>query len=121
MVSAWAGANNLVLGQRRTDAKSNEITAIPELLWVLELSGRTVTIDAMGCQKSIARQIVEQKADYILAVKENQPALLADVKDWFQMLAVDSLSEQTDCGHGRMETRRCAVLADLSLIDNPQN
>ena len=85
MVSAWASANSLVLGQRKTDAKSNEITAIPELLRVLELSGTTVTIDAMGCQKSIAAQIIEQKADYILAVKENQPSLLADIKDSFQM------------------------------------
>jgi predicted transposase YbfD/YdcC len=121
MVSAWASANNLVLGQRKTDAKSNEITAIPELLRVLELSGTTVTIDAMGCQKSIASQIVEQDGDYILAVKENQPTLLADVKDSFQMLAAGSVDEQIDCGHGRVETRRCSVLADLSLIDNTEN
>jgi hypothetical protein len=85
-VSAWASANNLVLGQRKTDAKSNEITAIPELLRALELSGCTVTIDAMGCQKNIASKIVAQKADYILAAKENQPSLLADIKDSFQML-----------------------------------
>ena len=65
MVSAWASANNLVLGQRKTEAKSNEITAIPELLRVLELTGTTVTIDAMGCQKQIARQIIEQKGDYV--------------------------------------------------------
>lgn len=121
MVSAWASANNLVLGQRKTDAKSNEITAIPELLRVLELTGTTVTIDAMGCQKSIAGQIVEQKGDYVLAVKENQPSLLADIKDSFQMLAADAVDEQTDGGHGRVETRRCSVLADLSLIDNTQN
>jgi DDE_Tnp_1-associated/Transposase DDE domain len=77
MVSAWASANSLVLGQRKTDAKSNEITAIPELLRSLELVGATVTIDAIGCQKNIAEQIVKQKADYVLAVKENQPTLLA--------------------------------------------
>jgi len=121
MVSAWASANNLVLGQRKTDAKSNEITAIPELLRVLELSGTVVTIDAIGCQRTIASQVVEQQGDYILAVKENQPALLADVKDSFQMLAADSVDEQIDCGHGRVETRRCSVLADLSLIDNTQH
>jgi predicted transposase YbfD/YdcC len=121
MVSAWASANNLVLGQRKTDAKSNEIMAIPELLRVLELSGATVTIDAMGCQKNIARQIVEQKGDYVLAVKENQPSLLADVKDSFQMLAADAVANETDCGHGRVETRCCSVLADLSLIDNTQD
>jgi len=91
MVSAWASANNLVLGQRKTDAKSNEITAIPELLRVLDLTGSTVTIDAMGCQKSIAGQIVEQKGDYVLAVKENQHSLLADIKDSFQMLAAEAV------------------------------
>ncbi len=121
MVSAWASANNLVLDQRKTDAKSNEIEAIPELLRVLELSGTTVTIDAMGCQKNIAAQIVEQQADYILAVKENQPWLLADIKDSFQMLEPASVNEQIDCGHGRVETRRGAVVTDLSLLDNTQN
>lgn len=120
MVSAWASANNLVLGQRKTDAKSNEITAIPELLRVLELSGATVTIDAMGCQKAIASQIVEQQADYILAVKENQPSLLADIKDSFQMLEPASVDEQTDCGHGRVETRRSSAIGDLSLLDNTE-
>jgi len=70
MVSAWASANNLVLAQRKTDAKSNEITAIPQLLAALELSGTVVTIDAIGCQKAIAQQIVTQEADYNLAVKE---------------------------------------------------
>ena len=114
-------ANNLVLGERKTDTKSNEITAIPELLRVLDLTGTTVTIDAIGCQKSIARQIVEQKGDYVQAVKENQPSLLADIKDSFQMLAADAVDEQTDGDHGRVETRRCSVLADLSLIDNTQN
>ena len=117
MVSAWASANSLVLGQRKTDAKSNEITAIPELLRTLELAGATVTIDAMGCQRAIAGQIVEQKANYLLAVKENQPSLLADIKDSFQMLAADAVDEQIDCGHGRVETRRCSVVADLSLLD----
>jgi predicted transposase YbfD/YdcC len=121
MVSAWASANNLVLGQRKTEAKSNEITAIPELLRVLELTGTTVTIDAMGCQKQIARQIIEQKGDYVLAVKENQPSLLADLKDSFKMLPAVEVDEQIDCGHGRVETRRCSVLGDLSLVDNTQN
>ncbi|MGA7830370.1 MAG: ISAs1 family transposase [Terracidiphilus sp.] len=118
MVSAWAGANNLVLGQCKVDAKSNEITAIPELLRVLELTGATVTIDAIGCQKQIASQIVQQKGDYLLAVKENQPTLLADIRDSFQMLTADSVDEQIDCGHGRVETRRCSVLGDLTLLDN---
>jgi predicted transposase YbfD/YdcC len=118
MVSAWASANNLVLGQRKTDAKSNEITAIPALLKALELSATVVTIDAIGCQKAIAQQIVTQGADYILAVKENQPSLLADIKDSFQMLAATSVDEQIDCGHGRVESRRCSAVADLSLLDH---
>lgn len=117
LVSAWASANNLVLGQRKVDDKSNEITAIPKLLDALELAGTVVTIDAMGCQRSIAEKIVEKKADYILAVKENQPLLLDDVKDSFKMLAPEAVSEQIDCGHGRVETRRCSVVGDLTLLD----
>jgi predicted transposase YbfD/YdcC len=117
MVSAWANSNNLVLGQHRVDEKSNEITAIPKLLDALELSGTVVTIDAMGCQRSIAEKIIDKKADYILAVKENQPSLLADVKDSFQMLAADAVEEEIDYGHGRIEQRRCSVIADLGLIE----
>ena len=94
MVSAWASANNLVLAQRKVDDKSNEITAIPKLLAALELSGTVVTVDAMGCQRSIAEKIVAKKADYILAVKENQGHLLAEIKDSFQMLAADGVEEQ---------------------------
>jgi predicted transposase YbfD/YdcC len=117
MVSAWANSNNLVLGQRKIDDKSNEITAIPKLLDALELTGTVVTIDAMGCQRSIAEKIVDRRADYILAVKENQPSLLADVKDSFQMLPADTIAEEIDCGHGRVERRSCAVLHDLSLLE----
>ena len=117
MVSAWASANNLVLAQRKVDDKSNEITAIPRLLDALELSGTVVTIDAMGCQRSIAANIVDKKADYILAVKENQGHLLAEIKDSFQMLAADATAEEIDCGHGRVEQRRCSVIGDLSLLE----
>jgi predicted transposase YbfD/YdcC len=119
MVSAWASVNNLVLAQRKVDEKSNEITAIPKLLNALELAGTVVTIDAMGCQREIARCIVEKKADYVLAVKENQPGLLADIKDSFQMLAADAVAEEVDCGHGRVERRNCSVVADLSLLERP--
>jgi predicted transposase YbfD/YdcC len=117
MVSAWASTNNLVLGQRRVDEKSNEITAIPKLLDALELNGTVVTIDAMGCQRAIAEKIVDKKADYILAVKENQGHLLEEIKDSFQMLAADAVAEEIDYGHGRVEQRRCSVIADLSLIE----
>jgi len=117
MVSAWATQNSLVLGQRKVDGKSNEITAIPKLLQVLELSGTVVTIDAMGCQRSIALQIVAQKADYVLAVKENQEQLLEGIQDSFQMLAADTVAEEIDCGHGRVERRTCSVLGDCTLIE----
>ena len=84
LVSAWASANTLTLGQVKTDRKSNEITAIPRLLEMLELSGCIVTIDAMGCQKEIAQGILERGADYLLAVKENQGRLHQDVRDLFE-------------------------------------
>lgn len=117
MVSAWANSNNLVLAQRKVDEKSNEITAIPKLLDALALQGTVVTIDAMGCQRTIAEQIVTKKADYILAVKENQGHLLEEIKDSFRMLAAHSVDEEIDCGHGRVERRTCSVIADTSLVE----
>ena len=84
MVNVWASANGLALGQAKVEEKSYEITAIPKLLQLLELAGCIVTIDAMGCQKEIARQIIEAEADYLLAVKENQGQLYEDVRDLFQ-------------------------------------
>jgi predicted transposase YbfD/YdcC len=83
LVSAWSVANHWVLGQEATDAKSNEITAIPKLLQMLELKGAIVTIDAMGCQKEIAAQIVAGGGDYVLAVKDNQPTLHAALQAHF--------------------------------------
>ena len=113
MVSAWATHNRVVLGQRKTEEKSNEITAIPELLKVLDVRGCIVTIDAMGCQKAIAQQIVEQEADYVLALKPNQGNLYAAVEQWFQtvedtMSGDSSLSyyETEEQQHGRVEIRR---------------
>src|SRR5271170_2588841 len=117
LVSAWASANNLVLAQRRVDEKSNEITAIPKLLDALELSGTVVTIDAMGRQRAIAEKIAAKKADYILAVKENQGHLLEAIQDSFQRLAADAVAEEIDCGHGPVEQRTCSVIADLSLVE----
>jgi len=115
MVSAWAG-NGLVLGQRKVDEKSNEITAIPKLLNALELGGTVVTIDAMGCQREIAGLIVEKKADYVLAVRRIRPAGRASQR-FVLLLESDSVAEQIDCGHGRVEQRRCSVIADLSLVE----
>ena len=79
--------------------------------------GTVVTIAAMGCQRSIAAKIVEKKADYILAVKENQGHRLEEIEDSFQMLAADAVAEEIDCGHGRVERRRYSVIADLSLLE----
>ena len=84
MVSAWASANRVTLGQVKTEEKSNEITAIPRLLELLDLHGCIVTIDAMGCQKNIAQGIVDGGADYVLAVKDNQGQLHEDIRDLFQ-------------------------------------
>jgi predicted transposase YbfD/YdcC len=118
MVSAWAEGNGLVLSQRKVDEKSNEITAIPKLLDALELAGTVVTIDAMGCQRSVAEKIIGKKANYVLAVKENQGSLLEGIKDSFRQLGADAVDEEIDCGHGRVERRRCSVIADLSLLEN---
>lgn len=113
MISAWSQANQLVLGQLATAAKSNEITAIPKLLELLDLRGAVVTTDAMGCQKAIAEQIVDQGGDYLLQVKDNHPTLHADLKLLFaEGMRQDCLgigheyTEDVDAGHGRVETRR---------------
>ena len=87
LVSAWASQNHLVLGQTRTSAHFNEITAIPELLSLLDLHGCIITIDAMGCRKGIARQIVDGGSDYLLAVKSNQGELYGNIKDVFECAA----------------------------------
>jgi len=119
IVSAFSSHNQLIIGQLQVDQKSNEITAIPQLLDALLIEGCVVTIDAMGCQKEIAKKIRSCKADYVLMVKENQPELLDDIKDSFKMLEHDGFTESLDFGHGRIETRKCAVITDLSLIEKP--
>lgn len=123
MVSAWATANCISLGQVVVDEKSNEITAIPKLLRMLEISGCLVTIDAMGCQTEIAQTIIDQKADYVLAVKANQPTLFDGIAAFFLKhtendFAKVKVSRHTTRGqgHGRMERREyfvCEVPADL--------
>ena len=111
MVSAWASRQRLVLGQEATDVKSNEITAIPLLLQRLELKGALVTIDAMGCQTKIAATILERGADFLLAVKDNQPSLHDDIKRYFDDAPAEELEtfETIDADHGRIETRRHVV------------
>lgn len=123
MVSAWACANHLVLGQVKVDDKSNEITAIPQLLRVLEISGCIVTIDAMGCQTSVAEAIVEKKADYVLALKDNQGRLFEDVQLLFEDLEKSQYQaysydyhKTTDHKHGRSEIRECWSISDPQIL-----
>lgn len=123
MVNAWATENRLVLGQAKVDAKSNEITAIPELLRLLAVSGCIVTLDAMGCQTGIARQVLEAGADYVLAVKENQGRLYEDVRDLFagaQAFGFAGVPYQhrtsLNKGHGRIERRECWTIADEASL-----
>jgi predicted transposase YbfD/YdcC len=118
MVSAWACESNLVLGQIKTVEKSNEITAIPELLGILDIAEQTVTIDAMGTQKEIAKTIIDNGANYILAVKENQAQLLEDIQDEFKFTKHLDVSLNEDLGHGRIETRTCSVISDFKFIEN---
>lgn len=112
LVSAWAVHSGLALGQVAADAKSNEITAIPRLLEVLDLRGATVTIDAMGCQAAIARQVLDQEGDYVLAVKDNQPTLRAEVERVIEEARTSpapgdaDYHESVEKGHGRIEKRR---------------
>jgi predicted transposase YbfD/YdcC len=125
MVSAWATENRLVLGQRKVDEKSNEITAIPELLRVLDLAGATVTVDAMGCQTEIAAQIIAQKGDYVLALKGNQGNLHQEVielfnqarEQRFQGVSYD-LHETEEQSHGRHERRRYWVVSDVFALSD---
>jgi len=118
MVSAWAGLHNMVLGQVKVDDKSNEITAIPQLLQLLVLKGCIVTIDAMGCQKEIAAAIIDKGADYVLALKGNQTGLHEQVKESFATFKSEAVSQTLDCDHGRIETRTCSVLTDFWMIEN---
>jgi predicted transposase YbfD/YdcC len=122
LVSAWAVGCHLSLGQEAVAEKSNEITAIPKLLQLLDLEGALVTIDAMGCQKAIAEKITDKKGDYVLTVKENQPTLYEQIerldeaameKDY---AGIDSSGEE-EKGHGRQEYRACWVLTDLEGLE----
>ena len=122
MISAWSSQQRLVLGQCKVANKSNEITAIPELLQLLELHGAVVTIDAMGCQRTIAAQIIDQNADYVFGLKGNQGTLHKDVallfderQDGFAGHAV-TLHESFEKGHGRLETRRVVATDDLAWL-----
>jgi len=128
MVSAWLADEGLVLGQVKVEEKANEIVAIPELLRLLDIRGVTVTIDAMGCQRAIAQQIVEQGGHYVLSVKDNQPTLHEHIEGFFAdaervQRPVDDPGpsvvshQEVDAGHGRVETRTCWFSRDISWVD----
>lgn len=123
MVSAWATANHLVLGQVKVETKSNEITAIPVLLAMLDLSGCIVTIDAIGTQTEIAQQIVDQGGDYLLPVKENQKQLYEDVQLFFKLAQQNEFAKVTHTyhrtangGHGRIEVRQCWAISGADSL-----
>jgi predicted transposase YbfD/YdcC len=116
MVSAWAHANGMVLGQIKVDDKSNEITAIPALLGVFVLKNSLVTIDAMGCQRQIAQQIIE--ADYLLALKGNQPTLQAQVEASFERQVLSDRYTEYNNDHVRLEKHHYQVINDLKWIEN---
>jgi predicted transposase YbfD/YdcC len=127
MVSAWATTNRLVLGQVKVDEKSNEITAIPQLLKVLELSGCIVTIDAMGCQKEIVKLIGAQGGDYVITLKKNQGSLYEHVEKLFKEAIKNrfkgfthSCYQTQEHGHGREEIRHYLMLSDISKQIDPQ-
>jgi predicted transposase YbfD/YdcC len=128
MVSAWANQAGISMGQVKTDAKSNEISAIPELLDLLAIKGCIVTIDAMGCQTDIAEKIIEKGADYVLAVKDNQPQLHEAIQDYFdvaiakndfEQAKIQCSKETVDAGHGRIEVRRYYLATCLDTLPRP--
>jgi len=123
MVHVWSATNRLVLGQRKVDEKSNEISVIPELLKLLEIRGCLVSIDAMGCQTEIAKTIIEQGADYVLALKANQGNLYEDVTQLFELARQQGWNQfenqfhsTIDKGHGRLEIRRYAVMGNTEYL-----
>ncbi len=125
-VSAWSCQHQLVLGQVVVGNKTNEITAIPELLTMLDIENSIVTLDAMGCQREIAQQIIKQKADYILALKGNHSGMQAELEAWWHKMEREGLSDEifsqhsgVCSGHGRIETRTCQqLLIDKRWLEN---
>lgn len=122
IVSAWSSSHQLVLGQKKVNKKSNEVTAIPALLEMLEIAGSIITIDALGCQKEIAALIIKKKGDYLLALKGNQKLLYKDVKDWFELARKEEFAgrehsyyQQIEGGHHRVEKRQIWTVAVSEL------
>jgi predicted transposase YbfD/YdcC len=125
LVSAWASETGVLLGQRRIDAQSNEITAVPELLKLLFIKGCIVTVDALNCQKDIAHTVIERGADYVFALKANHPLLHQDVIDWFAWAQQrdfrdvrHDFHQSVNKGHGRLEIRRCWAIHDPLALES---
>ena len=128
MVSAYAVGNKLVLGQLKTEKKENEISVIPKLLALLNLKNKTVTIDAMGCQKAIAQQIVDQKGDYLLMIKNNHPIFFHQIEMTFKEARLEKFVdwnfdyfESVSKGHGRIDTRRVWLISDIDGMSEVVN
>ena len=121
IVSAFCARNEISLGQIKVNEKSNEITAIPDLLELIAVKGCIVTIDAMGCQKKIAEKIIEKNADYILMVKENQANLKEQIEKVFNIQKPEMIDVEEDLGHGRIEKRTCEVITKLDFLDDKED
>lgn len=128
VVSAWASEVSVVLGQVACEEKSNEIMAIPELLKIFDLEGCIVTIDAMGCQKEIVKEIVEKKADYVISLKGNQGNLHKEIKDyldWAERIGFKEIKyeycETLEKDHGRIEERRCFVTEEIDWLEHKED
>lgn len=118
ILTAFCANNKMSLGEETVAGKENEIVAIPRLLDLICVKNCIITIDAMGCQSTIATKIREQEADYILQVKANQKSLLENVEDSFLVKKIVATHTQEDCGHGRVELRKCSIISDLEFIDD---
>lgn len=118
IVNAWVAENKLCIGQQRVSDKSNEIEALPKLLKEIDITDSVATIDAMGCQKHIAKQIKEQNGHYLLAVKNNQKELFEEISCAFKANVPLSVEENWEYDHGRFETRKCSILSAKSTMDN---
>jgi predicted transposase YbfD/YdcC len=121
IVSAFCAANELCLGQIKVNSKSNEITAIPELLNLIAIKGCIITIDAMGCQREIAKEIIKKEADYILMVKENQSELKEQIEKVFRIQNSEDIDVKEDLDHGRIEKRTCEIITKLDFLDTKEN
>jgi len=121
LVSAWCNKNRLVLGQVKTECKTNEIEAVKKLLNLLDIENAVITADAMSCQKEITKQIIEQKADYIIAVKDNQKNLKQDIVYEFKYQRGIDIHQWIEKDHGRVETRTCQVINNLKELEGKEN